>query len=59
MLEAHYGIKVKAMNLVVLCPDYPSYFVAPVPKMDEVIGQIVAACHRDDLGHKLLVKSEE
>ena len=59
MLEAHYGIKVKAMNLVVLCPDYPSYFVAPVPKMDEVIGQIIAACHRDDLGHKLLVKSEE
>jgi hypothetical protein len=47
------------MNLAVLCPDYPSYFVAPVPKMDEVIGQIIAACHRDDLGHKLLVKSEE
>lgn len=54
MLEAHYGIRVKAMNLVVLCPDYPCYFVAPVPKMDEVIGQIIAACHIHDLGHTLL-----
>lgn len=59
MLEAHYGIKVKAMNLVVLCADYPSYFVAPVPKMDEVIGQIVTACHRDDLGHSLLEVKRE
>lgn len=54
MLEAHYGVKVKAMNLVVLCADYPSYVVVNVPKMDEVIGQIVAVCQERDLGHKLL-----
>ncbi len=54
MLETHYGIRVKAMNLVVLCPDYPTYYIAPVPKMDDVIGQIVAACHMNDLGHSLL-----
>ena len=54
MLETHYGIKVRGMNLVVLCPDYPTYFVAQVPKMDEVISQITAACHLHDLGHTLL-----
>ena len=54
MLEAHYGVKVKAMNLVVLCADYPSYIVANVPKMDEVIEQIIAACKEKDLGHQLL-----
>jgi len=54
MLEQHYGVRVKAMNLVVLCPDYPTYYVAQVPKMDEVIDQIMAACHREDLGHRLI-----
>ena len=54
MLEKHYGIHVKAMNLVVLCPDYPTYYVAQVPKMDQMIQQIVAICHQRDLGHKLL-----
>ena len=54
MLEAHYGIRVKAMNLVVLNADYPTYFVAPVPKMDELIQQIIAVCHEKDLGHQLL-----
>ena len=54
MLEKHYGIKVKAMNLVVLCPDYPTYYVAPVPKMDKLIAEIVAICTQRDLGHKLL-----
>ena len=54
MLEAHYGVKVKAMNLVVLCADYPSYMVVNVPKMDEVIQQIIAICHEKDLGHQLL-----
>ena len=58
MLETHYGVRVKAMNLVVLCPDYPTYCVAPVPRMDEVIGQVIAACHKDDLGHRLIVNSE-
>lgn len=54
MLEAHYGIRVKAMNLVVLCPDYPSYYVAPVPKLDDTIQQIIDICHQRDLGHQLL-----
>ena len=54
MLEAHYDVRVKAMNLVVLCPDYPTYFVAPVPKMDDVIQQVIAVCKMKDLGHSLL-----
>ena len=54
MLEAHYGIRVRAMNLVVLCADYPSYYVAQVPKMDEVVSQIIGICQREDLGHRLL-----
>ena len=54
MLERHYGIKVKAMNLVVLCPDYPTYYVAQVPKMDQLIQQIVTICQQHDLGHRLL-----
>ena len=54
MLEKHYGIKIKAMNLVVLCPDYPTYYVASVPKMDQLVQQIVAICQQRDLGHKLL-----
>ena len=54
MLERHYGIKIKAMNLVVLCPEYPTYFVAEVPKMDEVIEQVVGECKKKDLGHVLI-----
>ena len=54
MLERHYGIRVKAMNLVELCPDYPTYYVAQVPKMDQLIQQIVAICQQHDLGHRLL-----
>ena len=54
MLESHYGIKIKAMNLVVLCPEYPTYFVAEVPKMDEVIEQVVGVCKTKDLGHVLI-----
>ena len=57
MLEAHYGVRVKAMNLVVLCAEYPSYVVVNVPKMDEVVEQIIAVCHEKDLGHKLLVNN--
>lgn len=54
MLETHYGLRVKAMNLVVLFPDYPTYYVVPIPKMDDVISQIVDLCHQRDLGHQLL-----
>ena len=56
MLEKNYGIRIKAMNLVVLCPDYSTYYVAPVPKMDDVIQQIISACQMNDLGHCLLDK---
>ena len=54
MLERHYGIRVRAMNLVVLCASYPSYYVAQVPKMDEVVSKMVSICQREDLGHRLL-----
>ena len=54
MLEQHYGIRVRAMNLVVLCASYPSYYVAQVPKMDEVVNKMVGICQREDLGHCLL-----
>ena len=54
MLETHYGIRVRGMNLVVLCPDYPTYYVAQVPRMEEVIRQVVSVCHQRDLGHRLL-----
>jgi len=54
MLESHYGLRVKAMNLVVLCPDYPTYYVVPIPKMDTVLQQIIDLCHQRDLGHCLL-----
>ena len=54
MLQRDYGISVGGMNLVVLCPDYPTYYKVEVPVMDEVVEQIVAACHRHDLGHRLL-----
>ena len=54
MLERHYGIKVKSMNLVVLCPDYPTYYVVPIPKMDQIIQQIITICLQRDLGHRLL-----
>ena len=56
MLETHYGIRVKAMNLVVLCPDYPTYFVAPVPKMEEVISQVINLCRIRNLGYRLLAR---
>lgn len=55
MLEQHYGVKVRAMNLVVLHPSYPSYYVVQVPKMDEVVSQIIGVCKVQDLGHRLLV----
>ena len=54
MLEANYGLHVKAMNLVVLCPDYSTYYVVNVPKMDLLIQQIIDLCHLQDLGHRLL-----
>lgn len=57
MLETHYGLRVRAMNLVVLCPDYPTYYVAQVPRMEEVISQVVGVCKMNDLGHRLLTGS--
>ena len=54
MLQQHYGIRVKAMNLVVLCPDYADYRVVGVPIMDELISQIVTICRSQQLGKRLL-----
>lgn len=54
MLERHYSIRVKSMNLVVLSPDYPTYYAVPVPKMDQIVQQIVTICQQRDLGHRLL-----
>ena len=54
MLQQHYGLRVKAMNLVVLCPDYADYRVVSVPIMDGLIQQIVAICKSEELGFRLL-----
>ena len=54
MLEKNYGIKIKSMNLVVLCPEYSKYYKVNVPVMDEVIGSIVSICKEKNLGHRLL-----
>ena len=53
MLQQHYGIRVKAMNLVVLCADYANYRLVPVPIMDALIQRIVSICREKDLGHAL------
>lgn len=55
MLQRDYGISVGGMNLVVLCPDYPTYYVVPVPRMEEVVSQVIGVCKMKDLGHYLLV----
>ena len=54
ILQRYYGVRIKSMNLVVLHPDYPTYFVVPVPIMDDVVNRIVELCAKDDLGHRLL-----
>jgi len=54
MLQQHYGIQVKAMNLVVLCHDYTTYHVAEVPPMDTLMQQIANLCTTQELGYKLL-----
>jgi hypothetical protein len=56
MIQEHYGIRVKALNLVVLCADYDNYKLVPVPIMNDVIEQIVNICKVRDLGHSLLDK---
>ena len=54
MLQQHYGIQVKAMNLVVLCPDYDDYRLVSVPIMDGLMHQIVTICKGEELGFRLL-----
>jgi hypothetical protein len=54
MLQKNYGVKVSSLSLVVLCPEYPTYYVVKVPIMDDIIRQIVAICTNKDLGHNLL-----
>ncbi len=58
MLQQHYGIRVRAMNLVVLCPDYSDYHVALVPIMDGLVQQIAAICRNENLGTQLLQKKK-
>ena len=54
MLQQHYGIRVKAMNLVVLCPDYDDYRLVSVPVMDGLMRQMVTICKEEALGFRLL-----
>jgi len=54
ILQRNYGLRVDALNLVVLCPDYATYHVVPVPLMDELIRQIVTFCKEEQLGIRLL-----
>ncbi len=54
MLQRYYGVQVHDMNLVVLHPDYPDYFVVPIPAMDDVVSRILELCIKGDLGHRLL-----
>lgn len=41
MLERNYGIRISRMNLVVLHPDYSSYRIVPIPRMDKEVGIIL------------------
>lgn len=54
MLQQHYGIRVRALNLVVLCPDYDNYRLVSVPLMDDLVNRIVSICHTHQLGYRLL-----
>ena len=56
MLQQNYGIRVKALNLVVLCADYDNYRLVSVPLMDDLVARIVGICNERDLGHSLLQK---
>lgn len=42
MLERNYGIRISRMNLVVLHPDYSSYRIVPVPRMDREVAIILS-----------------
>lgn len=42
MLERNYGIRISRMNLVVLHPDYASYRIVPVPRMDREVATILS-----------------
>ena len=42
MLEHNYGIRISRMNLVVLHPDYSSYRIVPIPRMDSEIAIILS-----------------
>lgn len=41
MLERNYGIRISRMNLVVLHPDYSTYRVVPIPRMDAEVAIIL------------------
>lgn len=42
MLEKNYGIRISRMNLVVLHPDYSSYRIVSVPRMDAEVDIIMS-----------------
>ena len=54
MLQQNYGIRINAMNLVVLNADYGSYHIVKVPIMDALIQQVVSLCRDQHLGTALL-----
>ncbi len=54
MLQQHYGIRVRALNLVVLCPDLTTYHVVPIAPDDSLVGQIAAIARERNLGRALL-----
>lgn len=41
MLERNYDISISRMHLVVLHPDYPSYRIIPIPRMDTEVAIIL------------------
>ncbi len=54
MLQRNYGIRVTALNLVVLCPDYDRYHLVGVPLMDGLMNRLVTICMTEQLGQQLL-----
>lgn len=41
MLEKNYGIRISRMNLVVLHPDFVSYKIVPIPRMENEVRTII------------------
>lgn len=48
ILETNYGMRVSRMNLVVLHPDFPTYEIVPIPRLNREIGIIVDYLRREN-----------